>query len=172
VTDRFNTLTSELRKAVEVFQRVDVSPSRSPDQDIIYVRAYFVSDGGSDFQCTWALDGSRWSEPVVVPALNGSSFADVDREVAVPGEATVLFDAVAKRIGGIGRLNPSELALLNVLTDSEFDLNEIAGENIRAALDVLHRELAFRTPERLVETTHDSKRAKEYRDYRAAGAFR
>jgi hypothetical protein len=160
--DRINTLQVQIRQAVEGL-KVDVSVSRSPDQDYLDVRAYHNDDATFDFECTWTLEGSRWGQPAVLPAFKDGSYGDVETEVTVPEAAQTFFDDVGRRIGGYGRLGPSELALLGVLTDADFDFNDITGQKLREAVQVLHRELAFRTPERLVETLHDSARLKEFK---------
>jgi hypothetical protein len=164
--DRINTLCAEVKKAVEGL-KVDVSMSRGPDQDYLDVRAYFQADPGHDFECTWTLNGLSWSEPSVLTAAKNGAYGDV-QGVETPFAAQQFFDAVGQRVVGYGRLSSSEMALLSVLTDEEFDFNDVSGGKLREAIEVLHRELAFRTPARLVETIHDSRRAKEYRAAEAA----
>ncbi|MBY3433119.1 hypothetical protein HFN89_02850 [Rhizobium laguerreae] len=160
MTDRINTLCTDIRKAVEG-TKVDVTVSRSADQDYLDVRAYYHADPVHDFECTWTLNGISWSEPSILAALKRGSYGDVEG-IETPAAAQLFFDSVGKRIGGYGRLSSSEMALLSVLTDADFDFNDVSGDTLREAAAVLHRELAFRTPARLVETIHDSRRAKEY----------
>ncbi|MDW9478722.1 hypothetical protein GOB57_08395 [Sinorhizobium meliloti] len=157
MTDRINLIRTQIAKAVEGLN-VDVTVSRSPDIDFIDVRAYYHADPVHDFECTWTLDGLRWSEPSVLPAFKDGAYGDIEHEVAVPADAQAFFDQVGKRVGGYGRLSPSEMAILAVLKDVGFDHNDLSGERLRAAVDVIHREIAFRTPERLLETAHDSRR--------------
>lgn len=164
--DRINTLYAEIKKAVEGL-KVDVSMSRGPDQDYLDVRAYFHADAVHDFECTWTLNGLTWSEPSVEAALKDGAYGDFEG-IETPTAAQQFFDAVGQRIVGYGRLSSSEMALLSVLTDQEFDFNDVSGGKLREAIEVLHRELAFRTPARLVETIHDSRRTKEYRAAEAA----
>ncbi|MCV9963814.1 hypothetical protein OIU34_18210 [Pararhizobium sp. BT-229] len=168
--DRINTLRAEISKAVTGL-KVDVAIFRSPDQDFLDVRAFFHDDPTYDFECTWTLAGFSWSEPGVLAAVKDGNYGDVEG-VETPQAAQLFFDAVGKRIGGYGRLSASELALLSVVTDADFDFNEVSGDKLREAIRVLHRELAFRTPERLVETLHGSSRLKEHREHQAARPYR
>ena len=164
--DRINTLCLDIEKAVEGL-KVDVSMSRGPDQDYLDVRAYFHADPVHDFECTWTLNGLSWSEPSVLAATKDGAYGDFEG-IETPIAAQQFFDAVGQRVVGYGRLSSSEMALLSVLTDPEFDFNDVSGGKLREAIEVLHRELAFRTPARLVETIHDSRRTKEYRAAEAA----
>ncbi|MCS4089885.1 hypothetical protein [Rhizobium sp. BK176] len=164
--DRINTLHKDVTKALEGFN-VDVSMSRGPDQDYLDVRAYFQADPVHDFECTWSLDGLSWSEPSVLAAAKDGAYGDVEG-IETPVAAQRFFDAVGQRVVGYGRLSSSEMALLSVLTDQEFDFNDVSGGKLREAIEVLHRELAFRTPARLVESIHDSRRTNEYRAAEAA----
>lgn len=76
--------------------------------------------------------------------------------------ATAFFQQVGQKVCGYGRLTYSEQALLSVLSDIDFDINEVSGDKLVSAIEVVTRELAFRTQERLVETVHDSAQSREF----------
>lgn len=162
MTDRINALKAHLDKAVQGLP-VDVSISHGPNRSFLDVRAYFTRDDRYDFECTWTFDGLRWDQPDVQTASKGGSYGDVRFAPPVPSAAEELFANIGNRIVGYGKLSPSEHSLLSVLTDIEFDVNDLSSQQMRDAIEVACRELTFRTFEQLVETVHDSARAKEFR---------